>query len=120
MENYADYEFYVEEYKGSLSIDLFNFLIIKASRDIDRNINCKLNADVINSLSEEDQYKIKYVACELVDYINNFGGNSSRGKANEIRLDGVAITRNNKSESMTIKNKSQIYDNLPHNLTRWL
>lgn len=120
MENYADYEFYAEEYKGSLSVDLFNFLIIKASRDIDRNINCKLNADVINSLSEEDQYKIKYVACELVDYINNFGGNSSRGKANEIRLDGVAITRNNKSESMTIKNKSQIYDNLPHNLTRWL
>lgn len=120
MENYVDYEFYVEEYKGSLSVDLFNFLIIKASRDIDRNINCKLNEDVINSLSEEDQYKIKYVACELVDYINNFGGSSSNGKASSIKIDGVDITRNNKSEEMIIKNKSQIYDNLPHNLTRWL
>lgn len=120
MENYADYEFYAEEYKGSLSVDLFNFLIIKASRDIDRNINCKLNEDILNSLSEDDKYKIKYVACELVDYINNFGSNSSSGRANSIKLDGVAINRDTKSEVTIIKNKSQIYDNLPHNLTRWL
>ena len=37
MINYADYTFYTTEYKGNLSIGLFNSLIIKASREIDKN-----------------------------------------------------------------------------------
>ena len=57
MENYADYNFYRSEFKGSLSIDLFNSLIIEASREIDKNINCELTSDVIDDLN--DRYKWK-------------------------------------------------------------
>ena len=42
MINYADYTFYVNEFKGSLSVDLFNSIIPKASREIDRHVNRKI------------------------------------------------------------------------------
>ena len=119
MENYAEYEFYIDEYKGNLSNDLFDILIVKASRDIDRNVNCKLTEQKINSLTDEDKYKLQYTACELVDYINNYGGNSNSGKAKSISIDGVLIDRSITDELQT-KSKKQIYDNLPDVLTRWL
>ena len=58
MENYADYNFYRSEFKGSLSIDLFNSLIIEASREIDRNINCELTSEVIDALNDRDKWKL--------------------------------------------------------------
>ena len=36
---YADYEYYLEKYFGTLPKDSFNSLILKASREIDKNIN---------------------------------------------------------------------------------
>ena len=42
MIEYTDYGFYVNTYKGSLSIDLFNSLIPKASREIDKVVNREL------------------------------------------------------------------------------
>lgn len=120
MNNYAEYEFYINEYKGNLSNDLFDILIVKASRDIDRNVNCKLTESLINSLSNDDKYKLQYTACELVDFINNYGGSSNDGKANSISIDGVSINRGTKTEESQTKLKKQIYDNLPHTITRWL
>ena len=58
MRNYADYDFYQNEFHGSLSNDLFSYYIVKASRVISKNVNRKLTEDVINSLSEEEQYYI--------------------------------------------------------------
>ena len=52
MINYADYDFYTNEYKGSLSIDLFNSLIIKASREIDKNVNKDVTETNIKRLTE--------------------------------------------------------------------
>ena len=118
MNNYAEYEFYVDEYQGKLSNDLFDTLIIQASRDIDRNVNCRLTSDVINSLTDDERYKLQYTACELVDYINNYGGNAN-GIANSISIDGVSINNTTGIEE-TKKIKKQIYDNLPSVLTRWL
>ena len=37
MINYADYQYYADTYKGNLSQTLFNSLIIKASREIDKH-----------------------------------------------------------------------------------
>lgn len=119
MENYTEYEFYIDEYQGNLSNDLFDTLVIKASRDIDRNVNCKLTQDVIDNLSDEDKYKLQYATCELVDYINNYGDSSNINKAKSISIDGVSIDRTITDELQT-KSKKQIYDNLPHELTRWL
>ena len=78
MINYADYDFYANEYKGSLSIDLFNSLIIKASREIDKNVNKDLTEINIKRLTEREQWQLKYVACELCDFLKNIGGNSRR------------------------------------------
>lgn len=120
MENYTDYDFYVSEYQGNLSNDLFEILVVKASRDIDRNVNCKLTTDLINSLEDDEKYKLQYTTCELIDYINSYGDNSHNGKANSIKIDGVSINRGTKTEETQRKSKSRIYDNLPHKLTRWL
>ena len=117
---YADYGFYTNEYKGKLTYDTFSSLIVKASREIDKNVNRKLNVDVIHTLDELDQYKVKYTACELCDYFNQYGSNSSYGKANTISIDGVSINRLNKT-SEDIKNiKNNIIDNLPQEIIRFI
>lgn len=122
MENYADYEFYKMKYKGSLSIDLFSSLIVKASREIDKNVNRELTPEFINKLSSRDQYKIKYTACELCDYFNINGSNGGVGKAKNISIDGVSISRANSYETKddASKKKRSIIDNLPHEIIRYL
>lgn len=124
MINYADYDFYTNEYKGSLSIDLFNSLIIKASMTIDDNINCTLTEARIKKLSERDQYKLKFVACELCDFLKNSGGNSGKYSfgADSISIDGVSISKgsNIKSETQINKDKKSILGELPLSLIRYL
>ena len=53
-------------------------------------------------------------------YKKNYGGSSNSGKANSISIDGVSINRGTKTEESQTKLKKQIYDNLPHTITRWL
>ena len=116
MIKYADFVFYDKDYKGSLSIDLFNSLIVKASREIDRNINKTITQSYINNLSEIDQYKLKYATCQMVDYINAHGDIPS--SANSISIDGVSISKGSSEEQKISKN--EIRDNLPHDLIRYL
>ncbi len=122
MINYADYNFYQGTYKGSLSETLFSSLIVKASREIDRNVNRELTSTYIESLSAEDQYKIKYTACELCDYFDTNGTNGGVGKAKSISIDGVSISRGNSNQTNEdiTKNKRNIIDNLPQDLIRYL
>lgn len=120
MENYADYSFYLEEYKGSLSDSLFSVLIIKASRIIDKNVNRELTESVINNLSDRDNWRLKYVACELCDYLNENGSASSSGGASSISIDGVSINKSNKTYDEKSKSKKEILAELPHCLTRYL
>lgn len=109
MINYADYVFYQRDYLGNLSIDLFNSLIVKASREIDKNINCELNEETINKLSDKEQWKLKYVACELCDYFQN------ETSASSISIDGVSISQSNPQ-----KDKPIILNGLPIKLTRYI
>lgn len=124
MINYADYDFYTNEYKGSLSIDLFNSLIIKASREIDKNVNRKLTEANIKRLPEDEQWQLKYVACELCDFLKNSGGNSGKYSfgADSISIDGVSISKgsNIKSEAQINKDKKSILGDLPLSLIRYL
>lgn len=122
MNQYADYDYYINEYKGTLSDELFNSYIIKASKDIERNINRKLNNDIFEKLDKETKEQISYVACELCDYYKNFGDNTKSGAPNSISLDGVSITKSNYSSSnneITSKLKN-IFEDLPHEWTRYL
>lgn len=120
MENYADYEFYISEYNGSLSNDLFDTFIVKASRDIDRNVNCELTQSKINSLNERDRYRLQYTACELCDYYNTYENTDGSNKVSSMSIDGVSISQNNSSEAKIVQDKKRIFNNLPHELTRYL
>lgn len=123
MMKYADYDFYINEYKGSLSIDLFNSLIIKASHEIDKNINVNLTEANLKYLTEKELWKLKFVTCEMCDYLNV---NGKSGKynfgADSISVDGVSINRssNIKSESQIKEDKKNILDGLPKRLTVYL
>ena len=67
---YADFKYYKETYKGTLTEDSFDSLILKASREIDKNINTRLTERKINNLPSEAQDQLKYTACALTDLIN--------------------------------------------------
>lgn len=124
MINYADYNFYLKEYKGNLSYDLFGSLIVKASREIDKNINKDLTEEVIKTLSSKEQWQLQYVTCELCDFLKNSGGNSGiyGTGADSISIDGVSINKSSdkKSESQIKKDKANILEGLPLSLTRYL
>lgn len=125
MINYADYNFYKNEYKGnSLSVDLFNSFIVKASREIDKNINKDLTEETIAGLSEKEKWQLKYVACELCDFLKNSGGNSGvyGTGAGSISIDGISINKTSakKSETQINKDKSNIIGELPLSLIRYL
>ena len=69
MMNYADYDFYTNEYKGSLSIDLFNSLIIKASREIDKNVNKDLTETNIERLTEREQWQLNMLLANFAIFL---------------------------------------------------
>lgn len=116
MINYADYSFYSTTYKGSLSQDLFNSLIVKASREIDTYVNREIKEVDLSNTKNNFGYKIKYTTCLMLDYLNTQKG--TNGAVNHISIDGV--TKIMKELSEIEKDKRKIIDNLPHDLTRYL
>lgn len=109
MIEYADYGFYENTYKGSLSVDLFNSLIPKASREIDKVVNRELKEEDIDN-------KVEFVACELVDFLNK--SKSLSGGASSISIDGVNKTF--KTDAEVKQGIKDITSGLPHELTRFL
>lgn len=114
MINYADYEFYINIYKGSLSKDLFNSLIFKSSREIDTYVNREITEEDLDS--EKNGYKIKYTTCLMLDYLNTTKGTNTA--VNHITIDGV--TKIMKDLSEIKKDKQNIIKNLPQELTRYV
>lgn len=116
MIDYANWSFYSTTYKGSLSQDLFNSLIGKASREIDTYVNREIKEVDLNNTENNFGYKIKYTTCLMLDYINTTKG--SNGAVNHISIDGV--TKIMKDLSEIEKDKKKIIENLPQDLTRYL
>ena len=116
MIDYADYEFYKNTYKGSLSGDLFNSLIGKTSREIDTYVNREITEDDLNNEKSNFGYKIKYTTCLMLDYMNTTKG--INGAVSTIIIDGVHKTIKGLSEIE--KDKQNIVKNLPQELTRYL
>ena len=116
MINYANYEFYSDTYKGSLSQDLFNSLIVKASREIDTYVNREIKEVDLSNTENNFGYKIKYTTCLLIDYLNT--QTKVNGAVNSISIDGVSKTI--KDISDIEKDKRKIIDNLPQDLVRYI
>lgn len=112
MLDYADYNFYIQEYKGKLTMPLFNSLIVKASREIDNHTNRQI---IQKDLNSNYGWKIKYTACMLCDILNS--EKSSNG-VTSISIDGVSKTMKSSEEFKIEKRKA--FDNLPEELTRYL
>lgn len=116
---YADYKYYNEEYKGTLPESSFDSIILKASREIDNNINTRLNNNKVNNLQEEAQEQLKYTACALVDFINKKQEDESK-KVSSISIDGVNKSYKTLSFEDMKKEKIEILKSLPDELTRFL
>lgn len=116
---YADYKYYNEEYKGTLPESSFDSIILKASREIDNNINTRLNNNKVNNLQEEAQEQLKYTACALVDFINKKQEDESK-KVSSISIDGVNKSYKTLSFEDMKKEKTEILKSLPDELTRFL
>lgn len=116
---YADYKYYIEEYFGTLPEDSFNSLVLKASREIDRNVNTRLSQEIINNLPKEAQEQLKYTACALTDLIAK-KQESENTKLSSISIDGVSKSFKVLSISEYRSNRKDILKNLPDELTRYL
>ena len=116
---YADYKYYKDKYYGTLPEDSFNSLILKVSREIDKNVNTRLNESKINNLPEEAQEQLKYTACALIDLIHD-KNNDIKSKVSSISIDGVSKTFKTTSSQEYINNKNEIINYLPDELTRYL
>lgn len=107
MTNYADYEFYANEYKGKLDATLFNSLLIEASLIVRNNIN--------RELSEENiPYEVKWVTCAMIEALKEENG---KGNVSSISIDGVSKTYSNVCFE---EKKRKILNYLPNELTRYL
>lgn len=116
---YADYEYYNEKYKGALPENSFDSIILKASREIDKNVNTRLNDNKVSNLPEEAQEQLKYTACALVDFINKKQEDESK-KVSSISIDGVNKNYKTLSFEDMKKEKIEILRNLPDELTCFL
>ena len=92
MINYADYEFYIETYEGKLSQGLFDSIIPKASRSIDKAVNKKIEESDITD-------KVKF---------------------STIIIDGVHKTFKDKTSNEERRELREILSGLPLELTRYL
>ena len=119
MENYADYNFYQNDYKGSLSETLFNRFITEASVEIRNYINTEIADEVIEELTDEEYFRFQYAVCSLCDFLNKNGTVASKGSANSISIDGVSISGGTSGDSYE-SSKAKILDSLPQKLTRYL
>lgn len=116
---YVDYEYYKDKYFGTLPEDSFSQLALKASREIDNNVNTRITETVINNLPVEAQEQLKYTACALIDLLNKKQENENR-KASSIEIDGVKKTFKSFSNEEISKDKKEIIKCLPDELTRFL
>lgn len=116
---YADYNYYLDEYNGTLPEDSFDSLVLKASREIDRNVNTRLNQEKINNLPEEAQEQLKYTTCALTDLILKKQESDSK-KLSSISIDGVNKTFKLLSDLDYSRSRKDILRNLPEELTRYL
>lgn len=110
---YADYDFYKNIYQGALSFDLFNSLLPKACHEIDKKVNKKLTENDIND-------KVKFVTCELIDYLNKSKKYDNQNNVTSLIIDGVHKSYGSKDSDEIKKDIEDIIDGLPQEITRYL
>ena len=116
---YVDYTYYKNNFFGKLEENKFDELVIKASREIDKNVNTVITQEKINNLSNEAQERLKYTACALTDLINKKQESDSK-KISSYSIDGVSKTFKTISTEEYKTSKKSVLDFLPDELTCYL
>ncbi len=116
---YVDFKYYSDSYKGTLPENSFNTVIVKACREIDRNINTRLNNQKISNLSKEAQEELKDTACALIDLLYR-KEESLNKKLTSMSIDGVSKSFNILSDTDFQSQRRDIIRNLPYELTCYL
>ncbi len=70
---YADYNYYCNEYKGSLDEDEVTKLLEEASDEVDKLTYGRIRKKGFNNLTEYQQELIKKAVCYQADFINTYG-----------------------------------------------
>ena len=115
---YADFNYYKNVYDGKVPEDSFNSLILKASKEIDNNINTRLNQEKINNLPKEAQEQLQYTACALIDLLYKKQESDGR-KVSSYSIDGVSKTFKVLSDDEYKKLKRDVLNNLPIELIHY-
>lgn len=87
MKKYADYDFYINEYRGKMHLELFEEAIIPATAYIKRA--------TLGRSERSDKEEIKYAACAVCEAYNAVykSGEESTGKTiKSENTDGYSIT----------------------------
>lgn len=113
--NYADYSFYLNDYKGQLTASLFNSYIPKASFLIDDVVSVEIDLEV---LTDKEKYRLEMVACELVDYLNQ-AKSTFDNVLTSLSVDGVSKSFKQYTDKEHKNNISNILDRLPHTLIKY-
>lgn len=116
---YVDFRYYKNKYFGALPEDSFNSVIVRASREIDNNINTQLTENKINSLSKEAQEQLKDTACALIDLFYQKKESDDR-KVSSISIDGVSKSFKNISNTDYVLSLRSIIQSLPDQLTKYI
>lgn len=81
---YADYQFYTETYKGTVSADEYNRLVVRAEAEINRMTfgrAAKATGDDLNA--------VKYAECAIVDELS-YQGPGGSGDVTSESNDGIS------------------------------
>lgn len=70
---YADYDYYKDNYKGTLDETTANKLLDEASDQVDRLTYGRIRKKEFNTLSEYQQEMIKKAVCFQADFIGAYG-----------------------------------------------
>lgn len=116
---YVDYTYYKNNFFGKLEENKFDELVIKASREIDKNVNAVITEQVVNQLKIEAQDRLKYTTCVLIDLINRKQESDNR-KITGYSIDGVNKTFKDISTEEYKTSKKSVLDFLPDELTCYL
>lgn len=116
---YANYEYYLEIYLGRLPEGAFQEMVLKASREIDKNINTRLSQESIQQLPKEAQEQLQYTACALIDLLYKKQENENT-KVSSISIDGVSKNYKTMTNEEYNKAKKELLSCLPEELTRFL
>ena len=115
--NFADFNYYKNEFKGVNTTESFERNIKMATNIVENNINCELE-NYYNQATPKAQIKIKDTICALVDLI--IKREKSDKDISSISIDGVSKSFKSMNNSEFSEKKKECLSFLPDEIVRFV